>query len=129
MMKKEKIKAILVIDDEPSIRQICSKVLVKEGYEVDIATNARIAQEILVIRDYDLCLVDIRTPSMNGFELYQWLREERPEQAERVIFTSGDVYNLETEGSIKESGRKFLPKPFTTEELRTAVKTFFKENE
>ena len=44
-MKKEKIKTILVVEDEPSISQVCTKVLTKNGYKVDVATNAKIASQ------------------------------------------------------------------------------------
>jgi DNA-binding response OmpR family regulator len=128
-MSRVKEKVILVVDDEPSIRQVCSQVLAREGYQVDIATNSKIAQEILDMRKYDLCLIDIRTPAMNGFELYYWLKDNHPEQARCVIFTSGDVYSKETEDNLQRSGRDFLPKPFTTEELKAIVKEFFKEEE
>jgi CheY-like chemotaxis protein len=128
-MEKDKGKTILVIEDEPSINLICSKILTKEGYKVDIATNAKIAQDILEIWEYDLCLVDIRMPTMNGIELYQWLTENHPVQAERVIFTSGDVYNKDTENRIELSTKRFLPKPFTTEEHKAAVSEFFEEGE
>lgn len=128
-MSRIKEKVILVVDDEPSIRQVCSQVLAREGYQVDIATNSKIAQEILDIREYDLCLIDIRTPAMNGFELYHWLKDNHPQQAECVIFTSGDIYSKETEDNLQQSGRNFLPKPFTTEELKLIVKEFFKEGE
>ncbi len=120
---------ILVVDDEPSINLMCSKILTKAGYKVDIAINSKIAQEILAIWEYNLCLIDIRTPAMNGIELYQWLKEHHPAQAERVIFTSGDVHNEEIEEDIKLSTKRFLPKPFTTEELEDTVREFFKEVE
>ena len=128
-MNGVKDKVILVVDDEPSIRQVCSQVLAREGYQVDIATNSKIAQEILEMRKYDLCLIDIRTPAMNGFELFHWLEDNHPEQAECVIFTSGDTYSRETEDNLQQSGRDFLPKPFTTEELKMIVNKFFKEEE
>jgi len=128
-VKKPKAKTILVVEDEPSICQVCNKVFTKAGYQTDIATNAKIAQGILEVREYDLCLIDIRTPTMNGFELYQWLEEHHPAQAERVIFTSGEIYDKDTEESIKISTRQFLPKPFTIEELKAAVEEFFKKME
>ena len=128
-MKETEPRTILVVDDEPSINLICSKVLTKAGHKVDIAINAQVAQEILTIWEYDLCLIDIRTPNMNGIELYQWLKEKRPAQAEQVIFTSGDVYSEDIEEGIDLSTKRFLPKPFTTVELENAVKEFFKEAE
>jgi DNA-binding NtrC family response regulator len=126
-VKKEKMKTILIVEDEPSISQVCSKVLSRKGYKVDIATNAKIAQEILETREYDLCLLDIRTPTMNGIELYQWLMKEHPEQANRIIFTSGYTYNQEADETLSLFDGQFLAKPFTIQELQSTVGEFFKE--
>ncbi len=120
------VKRILVVEDEPAICEICSRVLPPEGFEVDIAASGRVAQGMIEQKDYDIYLFDILTPEMNGQELYQWLLEEYPQLAERVIFTTGSMMGGETLDFIKKSGRLFLPKPFTHEELiniiRKAVK-------
>lgn len=58
---------------------------------------------------------------MNGKELYQNIIDDSPESAERVIFTTGDVMTGDTETFISKSGRPFLPKPFTHEELSEIV--------
>ena len=128
-MKKSNTGTILLVEDEASISKVCSQVLTEMGYRVDIAINARIAQEILDIREYDLCLIDVRTPSMNGIELYEWLTKEHPRQAGRVIFTSGDIYDKETKEQINFSSRPFLPKPFDIKELKAVVEEFFKEKQ
>jgi hypothetical protein len=62
---------------------------------------------------------------MNGKELYEWCLGEKPCQANNIIFTTGDTTGEETENFIKQSGSMFLPKPFTTEELRTTVRKYF----
>jgi len=76
---------------------------------------------------YDLCLIDIRTPEMNGKELHQWLQEKHPQQADRVIFTTGDVMGGDTTTFIEQTGRPFLPKPFTPNELKAKVREAIKE--
>ena len=58
---------------------------------------------------------------MNGKELYQSIIDNFPEMADRVIFTTGDVMAESTETFIRKSGRPFLPKPYTPEELRETV--------
>jgi len=58
---------------------------------------------------------------MNGKELYQSIIDNFPEMADRVIFTTGDVMAGDTETFIRESGRPFLPKPYTPEELGKIV--------
>jgi len=115
------IKCILVIEDEPAICEICMTVLQKEGFSVDAVANSKLAVDKIKEKDYDLILVDIRTPIMNGKELYQNIMDNLPELAERVIFTTGDVMAGNTETFISKSGRPFLPKPFTPEELSEIV--------
>jgi len=120
-------KKILVVEDEPAICNVCQRVLVGEGFEVDTADNGKIAQNMIEQKQYDLCLVDIRTPAMNGKELYQWLQEKHPQLANGVIFTTGDVMGIDTEGFLKEVARPFLPKPFTPDELKDIMKVALKE--
>jgi DNA-binding response OmpR family regulator len=115
-------KGILVVEDEPAISQVCQRTLTAEGFDVDIAVNGAIAQDMLGEKEYDLCLVDIRTPIMNGKELYQHIKEEHPEFTGKVIFTTGDVLDEKLESLLKGAKRQYLPKPFTPDELKTIVK-------
>jgi DNA-binding response OmpR family regulator len=59
---------------------------------------------------------------MNGTQLYQYVNEKRPELANRVIFTTGDVVGGDTRSFLEQTGRPFLPKPFTPDELKTIVR-------
>ncbi len=122
-------KRILVVEDEPAISQVCLRVLSGEGFEVDIAGNGDIAQDMLGERDYALCLVDIRTPVMNGKQLYQHMIEKHPELANRVIFSTGDVMDGYTQRFLELAGRPFLAKPFTPAELTTAVRETLRQIE
>ncbi len=89
---------------------------------MDIAVNGRIAQDMIEEKQYDLCLIDMRTPQMSGKELYQWLKEKHPRLASRVIFTTGDVMSGDVQSFLEQAARPFLPKPFTPSELRAIVK-------
>lgn len=123
-MKKSGASAgrVLVVEDESSISQICSRVLSGEGFEVDIAENGVEAQEKLKVNDYDICFVDIITPVMDGKQLFRWMTKERPELVAKVIFTTGDAINPDTRTFLDDAGRPFLPKPFTLAELKTVVR-------
>ena len=123
------IKIILVVEDEPAITSVCQRVLTNEGFKVDIAVNGKVAQEMVEKKRYTLCLIDIRTPEMNGMELFQWLKDRHPETADRVIFTTGDIMGGETTGFIEQSGMPFLPKPFTPDDLQTIVSNTLKQVE
>ena len=112
---------VLVVEDEPVISRVCSQALRGEGFEVDIATNGNIAEGMLEKKEYDLILIDIRTPVMNGKQLYQSINDKHPDLTDRVIFTTGDLLSGDTKSFLEQSGRLFLPKPFTPDELKTIV--------
>ena len=115
-------KRILIVEDEPLIRDVCMRVLTGEGLRVDTAVDGMVAKGMLEKKDYDLGLVDIRTPVMNGKELYQYMLNKNPKMADRVIFTTGDLVNSYTQRFLEIAGRPYLAKPFTPDELRAIVK-------
>ncbi len=120
-------KEVLVVEDEPSIGQVFLRVLSGEGFNIDIATNGGIALEMVQQKQYDYCLIDIKTPAMNGLEFYMWLQEQHFALANQVLFTTGDTSFGETRRFLEESGRPFLPKPFTPKELIAKVRETWKE--
>ena len=116
-------RKILVVEDETAISDVCRRVLTSEGFEVDVAVNGKVAQDMIEKNKYYLlCLIDIRTPAMNGKELYQWLKEKHPQVANKVIFTTGDVMGGDTQSFLEQAARPFLPKPFTPDELKAIIK-------
>jgi len=115
-------KVILVVEDEPAISQVCLRALTAEGFEVDIAVNGAIAEEMLAKRKYDLCLIDIRTPIMNGKELYQHIEEKYPKLTDKIVFTTGDVLDEKLTSLLKGTNKEYLPKPFTPDELKAIVR-------
>ncbi len=120
--RESNVKKILIVEDELTIGELCRRVLTGEGFEVDITVNGRIAQDIIEKKQYDLYLLDIRTPEINGIELYQWLKEKHPQLANRVIFTSGSVVDKDIKIFLGQTGRPFLSKPFTSDELKAIVR-------
>ncbi len=124
-----KIMRILVVEDEPAISQLCLITLTSEGFEVAIAVNGAVAQDMLWEKDYALILVDIRTPVMNGKQLHQYIKERYPELINRVIFTTGDVINSDIQYFLGQSGRPFLLKPFTPDELKDIVRETLRQIE
>ena len=123
------MKKILVVEDEPGICEVCRRVLTEGGFEVDIAVNGRVAQDMIEEKQYGLYLIDMRTPKMNGEELYPWLQKKYPQLAERVIFTTGDVMGGDIKSFLEQSGRPFLPKPFTPSDLKAIVQEALKQVE
>jgi len=122
-------KSILVVEDEPKIGEVCYRVLTGEGFVVDVAVNGSLAQELLTQKDYDLCLIDIRMPVMNGKELFQVIADRYPRLAGGVIFSTGDVIDGYIQRFLELTGRPHLSKPFTPHELITIVKETLKQAE
>ena len=116
----------MVVEDEPAISEVCRRVLTGEGFEVDIAVNGKVAQDMIEEKQYGLFLFDIKLPVMNGKELYQWLQEKHPQLISRVIFTSGSVVTGATQSFLEQTGRPYLPKPFTADELISIVRETLK---
>ena len=115
-------KSVLVVEDEPGIAAVCTRILSREGFQVDIAVNGEVALEMWRRKNYDLCLSDIRTPRMNGIELYRQLEIERPEAIKTFIFTTGDTLSVNVKAFLEETDRPYLAKPFAPENLRAIVK-------
>jgi DNA-binding response OmpR family regulator len=122
-------KKILLVDDEPAIGEVCQRVLTSAGFEVEIAVNGDMAQDRLKEKDYDLCLIDIRTPVMNGKQLYQVIVNKYPKLTNGVLFTTGDVLDGDTQRFLELASRPFLPKPFTPDELVTLVRETLRQIE
>ena len=80
-------------------------------------------------KEYDLFLIDIRTPEMNGEELYHWLEERHPQLTSGVIFTTGDVMGGDTTRFVEQTARPFLLKPFASEELKAVIQKALKRVE
>ncbi len=114
-------KRMLIVEDEPAICGLVRRVLTDEGFEVDVAPDGRIAQSMIREREYDLYLIDIKLPVMDGKQLYKWLQDEYPRSAGRVIFNTGSMVGQDTESFLQRSGRPVLLKPFTPDELKAMV--------
>ena len=69
---------ILLVDDEPAIRQMLSRLLTDEGYDVKPAINGREAVEFANHTDFDLVLLDLNMPGMDGWDTYEKLTARRP---------------------------------------------------
>lgn len=110
---------ILVVDDEPSIRDLLSKTLALAEYEVDVAPDGRSAIERLRSQTYDLLIVDLKMPGMDGLTV---IREARRVTAELpvVIITGFSTESTAIEAvNLGVSG--YLTKPFRVPEVLKAA--------
>lgn len=114
-------KHILVVDDEPSIRELMSRELSAEGFDVDVAASGEEGWFKVNERLYDRILLDLKMPGIDGQGLYKRLVELNGEAASRVIFVTGDTLSDETREFLDSTGNAAVSKPFRHDELRKAI--------
>jgi two-component system nitrogen regulation response regulator NtrX len=113
---------VLLVDDEPGIRQSVAGVLEDEGYEVHAVDTAEAALEELARHPYDIVLMDIWLPGIDGLEALLRIQEIPFEDRPTVVMISGHG-NIETAVKATKSGAyDFLEKPLTIQKITVTVK-------
>ena len=120
--------SILVIEDEPSVSAFVKAALERRGYTVVEASSGAAGLAKLQSASFTGVITDIRMPgSINGADVHDWIRKNRPELANRIILISGDTANSETQSLLASSPTPCLEKPFRVQKLISTVeKTFGK---
>jgi two-component system, OmpR family, response regulator MprA len=114
---------ILIIDDEPAVRNALERALRFFGYEVVSAAGGDSAYEILQHDRFDAVLLDIRMPLMSGDTLFVAIIRRWPELRDRIVLMSGDPETATAGWSAELRRCPFLAKPFTLESLQRIVGT------
>ncbi len=114
------MKRILVVDDDPLIRQLCRDILKGLGLEIADTGNPLEAINLWSSSPFDLMITDIKMPVMSGLELMAKIKEKTPDAAFVVITGHGD-YSLAVE-AIKLGVYDFINKPFRREDLEMTVR-------
>ena len=112
-------KRILIVDDEPSVRLSYRSVLEAEHYAVEEANSAPTGLEKLVAGDFDLAILDMRMPEVDGLELLARMRERGLSTPAVIITAYGDLPHAVR--AVKLGAIDFLQKPLTPEQLRRLV--------
>jgi PAS domain S-box-containing protein len=114
---------ILAVDDEAVILDLVVDALGRDGHRVDTASSGREALQKLERGSYDIVLLDLKMPEMDGHQLFDAIRERWPAVSRRVIFASGDTIHPDTRRFIDASTRPCLDKPFKLEALVSMIGT------
>ncbi len=112
---------ILLVEDEPMVRQLCHRVLTSRGYRVLVASNGEEAMQLSAAHagPIDLLITDIVMPGINGRDLADRLRPARPEMD--VLLMSGYPDRVPTRRALIDDRVSFLEKPFTPDRLLSRV--------
>jgi len=116
----EKIK-VLVADDEEDFLASLSKTLSRRGFEVATATDGRKALDMVSCSEFDVILLDLRMPVMDGFTALKEIR--KLDKLTPVILLSGHVDIGFVTESLKEGAAEYLLKPCQVETIVSALET------
>jgi PAS domain S-box-containing protein len=112
---------ILIIDDEPAVRDVMSQALGRAGYEVELSSDGVDGLRLLKNSDYKVILCDIHMPGLGGLEFYRQVEAEDPDLAKRIVFVTGDTVNKGTNQLIEAYQLNYLTKPFDLDDLLRLV--------
>jgi DNA-binding NtrC family response regulator len=120
----EKI-SILIVDDEASVRDSLYNWFIEEGYYVDSAENAKIALSILESRKFNIILVDIKMPGMDGLELHRRIKALDPDP---VVIIMTAFASVETAvQALKDGAYDYITKPFDPDDLSYMIRNATKQ--
>jgi len=114
---------ILMVDDTPVNLQVLGKTLKNEGYKVEFSTNGERALDWLKKKDFDLVLLDIMMPEMDGYEVCRIIRKEKRLDDLPIIFLTAKNDKDSIVKAFDAGGQDYITKPFDSSELLARVKT------
>lgn len=106
---------ILVVDDEPIVCRSCFRILNEAGYQVETVLSGQEALEKVDHQSFDVVLVDLKMPGLDGMEVLQRIRKVHPEVI--VIMITGYATVESAVEAMKLGASDYVPKPFTPDEL------------
>lgn len=120
MVNNNDVKAkVLVVDDEPSMREFLSILLEREGYAVEQAENADKALQLLDSNAFDLVISDIKMPGLDGISLLGKIKEQSPDTA--VLMVTAFSTAEQAVEVMKRGAYDYIAKPFKVEEVKVLV--------
>ena len=111
---------ILIVEDDPDLRRLTRSVIEELGYSVKTAASAEEADSWMTSATFDLVLLDIELPRMNGVEFLSWALGRQPDLTV-IMLTGSDDPGLAMK-CIDEGARTYLVKPFDVDFLARAVR-------
>ncbi|MFO7957818.1 MAG: response regulator, partial [Candidatus Brocadiia bacterium] len=118
---EDRAARILVVDDEPGIREGCRRILTDDGYRVDTAADGQKGLDLLSEKgDYAAALVDLRMPGLGGLEFIERAADLDPHIVLLVI-TAYAALETAVEAT-KRGAYGYVPKPFTPDEVLLPIR-------
>lgn len=109
---------ILIVDDDPDVREVLGDMLVLQGHDVIDAASGKIALDMLAKYDFDCVLTDLRMPDMDGPQLFAAIKKDYPDMEKCTGFVTGNNLSEPVRKFLDQCGQPSLGKPFLPEELQ-----------
>ena len=110
---------VLIVEDEHLIARLIEMSLTRAGYACTVAGDGRTAADLIEEKDYDLALLDIMLPGLDGYELLDYLR---PQGVPVIFITAKGTVKERVEG-LRRGADDYIVKPFVVEELLARVES------
>lgn len=114
---------ILVVEDEEKLARFIELELLHEGYEVSKASDGRVALDMAMSQSYDLILLDIMLPGLNGLEVLRRLSKDNPTPV--ILLTARDAV-MDKVAGLDAGAVDYITKPFAIEELLARIRVALK---
>lgn len=121
-MARQDKKRVLIVDDEPDIRQTLHKYLGRKGFETDTADNGEEALNTIRKKRPDLIILDVMMPKMDGFTLLKRLKAGSAYSEIPVIMLTKKSGPKDLDKGVSLNADFYLPKPFTLNNIMRFVK-------
>lgn len=118
---------ILVVEDQTELRNILKKRLSEDGYFVDDAEDGEVALDLIDYQKYDLIVLDIMIPKLNGLDLLKNIRQNN-NPTKVILLTARDSVSDRVKG-LDSGADDYLVKPFAFEELQARIRSLLRRTE
>ena len=123
----DKTARILIVDDDENIRKVLAAILEDEGYSVESVDTAKKGIEKSETDFFNIALLDVRLPDMEGIELLAKLRETKPKM--RKIIITGYPTLQNAVGAVNKGADAYVMKPFDVEKMLKTIKEQLKKQD
>jgi len=109
--------AVLIAEDNPINQEVARAMLTRRGHSVDVVENGRLAVDAALRKDYDVVLMDIQMPELDGLDATKEIRRRRPSGRPRIVALTANVLPGERERCLANGMDAYLAKPFAARDL------------
>lgn len=120
------MKKILIVEDEANVVSLLKRGLEEDGYEVSVAMDGSVGLEMAMQHSFDLLIVDLMLPGINGIEICKQLRAHNSPLSILMLTALGSTENIVT--GLDSGADDYLVKPFKLAELKARIRNLIRRN-